>query len=206
MDALSTMEKLVGNVAKAPTELKFRRLRLSNPKITEVIVDTPNALDALQALGWEAEDDQLVLPITRQLTYAHVRPVYSKIEFRAELACVDVTQQTPAVPQSRQGCLQVRVIQEAQERLKKVQKDAKRSKAASKATLTKDQQQLRAQMEADRRERASQGPSLGSKAQALPTGECCHAWVSKICRVCMGVVLCKDVILSDQQSHRLQMA
>ena len=62
----------------------------------------------------------------------------------------------------------MRLIDEARTRLKKAEKDAARSKAASKATLTKDQQALRAQMEADRRERASRGPSQGSKAQALP--------------------------------------
>lgn len=75
MESLDMLEKVVANVAKAPTELKFRKLRLSNPKIAEGIVRAPGALAALEQMGWHTEDqeDCLVLPITRQLTYAHVR-------------------------------------------------------------------------------------------------------------------------------------
>ena len=102
--------------------------------------------------------------------------------------------------------VQVRLIQEARVRLQQAEKNANRIKAASKAPLSADQKQLRAQLEAggpavlfftsravllpvtqarlephkrcslmhcccaDRRERAAQGPSQGSKAQALPMG------------------------------------
>ena len=62
------------NVAKAPAELKFRKLRLSNPKITAAVIQTPGALRALQVMGWEAnvEEDTLVLPSNRQISFAQV--------------------------------------------------------------------------------------------------------------------------------------
>ena len=62
-------------------------------------------------------------------------------------------------------------MEEAKDRLRKLQKDAARSKAANKLPTTVSQERIRAQMEADRQERLSRGPvSQGSKAQALPTG------------------------------------
>ena len=76
IEALDTLEKLVQNVAKAPTEPKFRKLRLSNPKITAAVIQTPGALRALQVMGWEAnvEEDTLVLPSNRQISFAQVAP------------------------------------------------------------------------------------------------------------------------------------
>ena len=190
LETLDTLEKLVANVSRAPTELKFRKLRLSNPKIAEVVVNAPGALAALQHLGWEVEDDSLTLPISRQLKHAHVRRTTLHARHVILAWCLQGSAiHTPALlfrglghqpghtHHSALRTLQVRVIQDAQERLKKVQKDEARSKAASKATLTKDQQQLRAQMEADRRERALRGPSQGSRAQPLPTGDhSCSLW------------------------------
>ena len=65
--------------------------------------------------------------------------------------------------------LQVRLVEEAKDRLRKLQKEAARSKAASKLPVTETQARLRAQMEADRRERIARGPvSQGSVAQPLP--------------------------------------
>lgn len=50
---------------------------------------------------------------------------------------------------------QVRLVQDAIERLKKIQKDAKRSTAASKQLTSAEQARIKAQLEADRAERAS---------------------------------------------------
>ena len=87
METLDTLEKLVANVSKAPTELKFRKLRLSNAKIAETVVKAPGALAALELMGWEVQtqEDCLVLPITRQLTYAHVR--HTTLAARSALHC-----------------------------------------------------------------------------------------------------------------------
>lgn len=73
------------------------------------------------------------------------------------------------------ACLQVRLVEEAKDRLRKLQKEAARSKAASKIAVTDEQARVRAQMEADRLERLARGPvSQGSAAQALPTASGIH--------------------------------
>ena len=66
MDCLDTLETLVANVSKAPTELKFRKLRLSNPKVAAAVAGTPGALAALQHMGWQVEGGCDIFP--RSLT------------------------------------------------------------------------------------------------------------------------------------------
>ena len=59
-----------------PSDDKYRRLRLSNPKIAATVVDVPGGLDALLAMGWErdANDaDFLVCPKGVRVTMAEVR-------------------------------------------------------------------------------------------------------------------------------------
>ena len=59
-----------------PSDDKYRRLRLSNPKIAAALVDVPGAVDALLAMGWErdANDaDFLVCPKGVRVTMAEVR-------------------------------------------------------------------------------------------------------------------------------------
>ena len=54
---------------------KYRRLRLSNPRIAAAIVEVPGALDALLALGWapdESEPEYLVCPRSAKMTMAEV--------------------------------------------------------------------------------------------------------------------------------------
>lgn len=66
----------------------------------------------------------------------------------------------------------VREVQGAAKRFAKNAKDAKRSEERAKLPGTTEAAQLRAALEADRRERVSQGPvTKGSTAQALPGGE-----------------------------------
>ncbi len=59
-----------------PSDDKYRRLRLSNPKIAATLVDVPGALDALLAMGWErdaGDADFLVCPKGVRVTMAEVR-------------------------------------------------------------------------------------------------------------------------------------
>ena len=80
---------------------------------------------------------------------------------------------------------QVRLIEEAKDRLRKLQKEAARTKAASKLPVTEAQARLRAQMDADRQERLARGPvSQGSVAQALPTNN-------------TGIVTARDIGIGD---------
>lgn len=72
---LETITKLLRNTVVNPTEDKYRRIRLSNPKIKSLIMGRAG-LQTLRALGWvqDAEDeDMLVLPKNAQLSMAEVR-------------------------------------------------------------------------------------------------------------------------------------
>ena len=51
-ETLATLKKVIQNTAQAPTEAKFRKLKLSNPKIKELLVDVPGALESLVQFGW----------------------------------------------------------------------------------------------------------------------------------------------------------
>ena len=216
-EALDTLEKLVQNVAKAPTEPKYRKIRLSNPKITTAVIQTPGSLAALQLMGWEAsvEDDSLVLPSNRQITFAQVRAqlnvmgrstrpssdwlhahvwlpacswaIEQNLKVQVSLCCIctagccgnvqvalPVIHEKSGQPSQWRALtlymVQARMIDDARQRLVKLQKEAARKKTVAKAPVTKEQLALRAQMEADRRERAGMAPSQGSRAQSLPGG------------------------------------
>lgn len=67
--------------------------------------------------------------------------------------------------------MQVRVIEETKDRLKKQTSYQSRMSKASALPGNSDKATIRTQMEADRLERASRGPvTQGSTAQALPGG------------------------------------
>ena len=46
------LTKMMANVAKAPSEPKYRKVRLSNPKVAEGLVHVPGVRQFLVALGW----------------------------------------------------------------------------------------------------------------------------------------------------------
>lgn len=62
-----------------PAEGKYRRLRLSNPRIEAALQSAPNALPALEALGWQSDPedaDFLVCPKSVKPSMAEVPPVF----------------------------------------------------------------------------------------------------------------------------------
>lgn len=78
LEALEMVHKLTYNTAVQPHETKFRRVRLTNPKVKEVLGDCPGALEAMQALGWavdEAEPEFMVVPPGKYLKMEQVRIV-----------------------------------------------------------------------------------------------------------------------------------
>ncbi len=76
LEAMEMMHKLVYNCAVQPKEDKYRRVRLTNPKVKAVLVDAPGAVEALTALGWTREEAEgeavLVVPAGRFMSMAHV--------------------------------------------------------------------------------------------------------------------------------------
>jgi UBX domain-containing protein 6 len=61
-DSVALMARVLRNVVSEPTNVKFRRLRLSNAKVQATVMDVPGALELLQAAGFcmlfeDAPDD-----------------------------------------------------------------------------------------------------------------------------------------------------
>ena len=58
-------------------EEKFRRVKLSNPKIKAALVDVPGAMQALLVLGWAREqepEEAVVVPKGRHFSMAEASP------------------------------------------------------------------------------------------------------------------------------------
>ncbi|CAD7925407.1 unnamed protein product [Amoebophrya sp. A120] len=79
---LDLLETLLKNIAQNPREEKFRKIKLTNPKIGAAITSVIPALEALFALGFQIDQTAadgtlfLVLPETIKLTFpAHVAKV-----------------------------------------------------------------------------------------------------------------------------------
>ncbi|KAJ9554394.1 hypothetical protein OSB04_018439 [Centaurea solstitialis] len=49
--------KLLKNIIKEPDNVKFRKIRLGNPKIKEAIADVAGGLDLLECVGFELKED-----------------------------------------------------------------------------------------------------------------------------------------------------
>ncbi|KAI8474896.1 MAG: hypothetical protein J3K34DRAFT_406135 [Monoraphidium minutum] len=77
--ALEIMGKLLYNCAISPREDKFRRIKLTNAKIREALVEAHGAVGALRALGWipdpEAPEEFLVVQPGLFFTMKEVRVV-----------------------------------------------------------------------------------------------------------------------------------
>lgn len=61
--ALSTVQKIVNNILSHQDEPKYRRLRAENKAIKEKVLDVVGGGALLQALGFTAQGDELVLPM-----------------------------------------------------------------------------------------------------------------------------------------------
>mmetsp|Transcript_27037 Transcript_27037/g.81474 ORF Transcript_27037/g.81474 Transcript_27037/m.81474 type:complete len:186 (-) Transcript_27037:93-650(-) len=68
-ETLELIDKLTRNVVRNPGEEKFRRIKLSNPKISAAITEVPFAVDALKEMGWVEDGDGLALPPTVRLVH-----------------------------------------------------------------------------------------------------------------------------------------
>lgn len=66
---LDLMETLLRNVIQHPSEEKYRKIRLTNEKISKTITTVPGAVDSLVLMGWEQQDENLVLPMATKLDF-----------------------------------------------------------------------------------------------------------------------------------------
>eukprot|EP00406_Dinophysis_acuminata_P002419 CAMPEP_0179229098 /NCGR_PEP_ID=MMETSP0797-20121207/10160_1 /TAXON_ID=47934 /ORGANISM="Dinophysis acuminata, Strain DAEP01" /LENGTH=126 /DNA_ID=CAMNT_0020936159 /DNA_START=101 /DNA_END=477 /DNA_ORIENTATION=- len=77
-ETLELIDKLTRNVVRNPGEEKFRRIKLTNPKIAATITDVPGAVDLLKEMGWVEDGEGLVLPPSVRL--CHERDVVALID------------------------------------------------------------------------------------------------------------------------------
>ncbi|GHP03984.1 hypothetical protein PPROV_000273800 [Pycnococcus provasolii] len=125
--SLETMLKICSNVAKAPLELKFRRIRLTNPKVAALLDGAPTQI-LTTFLGWtveagtgeETNETFLTLPADKQINQGNVREIFDAVEFRKKKAADDA-----------------------------------RAAAARKKPMDPEKAKMMAQLEADRKERSS---------------------------------------------------
>lgn len=79
--AIETIATLTRNIAQNPREPKYRKLRLTNAKISAAVADPAGAHAVMVELGWvQAGEEFLELPDTVQLNMTHVRAVEAQAE------------------------------------------------------------------------------------------------------------------------------
>jgi len=144
--AIEMLTKMVANIAKAPAEEKYRKVRLSNPKIAETLVHVAGARQFLRALGWQLVETEFL-----QL------PVDGDGSAQAAVQSAAVTQLTSSVV----AATEARRVAEL---------EARKKEAADKAAKAKrEREEMKAAMARDRAEVASRGPAQASIAKKLPT-------------------------------------
>ena len=145
--ALDLMQKMVANVAKAPSEPKFRKMRLSNPKVAEGLVHVMGTRQFLRAIGWQiVESEFLELPVEGD----------GAAQAAAQVASVE------ALVSACANAASARRQAELDER--------KRETAEKLAKAKAEKEALKAAMARDRAEVAARGPAQASVARKLGEG------------------------------------
>jgi len=63
-NAVDVLLKLMNNILKDPYSIKYRRIRLSNPKIESMLLVANGAFESLFSMGFEEDTDALFLPMS----------------------------------------------------------------------------------------------------------------------------------------------
>ena len=150
--AIDMLKKMADNVAKAPAEPKYRKVRLSNPKVADGLVHVPGARQFLRAIGW-----QLV-----------AAPEGGPKEFLELPVAADAAAQAAAQVEAV-AALGAAVVA-AQEARRKAELEANKKRIADEQAKKKaERDAVKAQMARDRGEVAARGPAQASVAKKLPT-------------------------------------
>lgn len=144
--AIDMMTKMVANIAKAPSEEKYRKVRLSNPKVGEGLVFVPGARQFLRAIGWQLiETEFLQLPVEGD-------------------GVAQSAAQSAAVAQLASA------VTAAAEARRVAELEKKKKELAEKAAKAKrEKEEMKAAMARDRAEVAARGPAQASVAKKLPS-------------------------------------
>ena len=63
-DACDILIKLFGNIVKDPQNIKYRQIKLANPKIEQKLLVASGAFEVLFSVGFEEADDKVILPLS----------------------------------------------------------------------------------------------------------------------------------------------
>jgi hypothetical protein len=124
------IEKLTRNIVQNPSEPKFRNINMANGKIKKAIADMPNAIALMQEMGWV---------------------VGMEVDERKPL-------ELPANVRLSHHPHVVEIIETQDHYKTRAKKEAVSQMRAAKASTDADTELLRKQIEADRAEKAAQGP------------------------------------------------
>jgi len=139
-DTLDILDKLTRNVVRVPKEEKFRKIKLTNKKIMELITEVDGAVTVLREMGWvDSGEDEPTLILPESVTLAFEVHVVKIIEARDYYK-------------------------------KERENEKRRQHREERDAADPSKQVVREQMEADARERATRGPAQASVAQKLNDG------------------------------------
>mmetsp|Transcript_37774 Transcript_37774/g.97679 ORF Transcript_37774/g.97679 Transcript_37774/m.97679 type:complete len:185 (-) Transcript_37774:278-832(-) len=68
-ETLELIDKLTRNVVRSPGEEKFRKVKLSNPKIAAVVAAAPTMVDIMLEMGWVRTEEGIELPPSARLLH-----------------------------------------------------------------------------------------------------------------------------------------
>ena len=66
-DAKEILIKLINNILRDPQNVKYRRIRLSNPKVESMLLNANGAFEILFSVGFEEDTDALILPLSASI-------------------------------------------------------------------------------------------------------------------------------------------
>lgn len=67
-EAVEILVKLLSNVVRDPNNIKYRQVKLSNKKIEENLLSAAGAFEVLFSVGFEEDEDKLILPLNVSIT------------------------------------------------------------------------------------------------------------------------------------------
>lgn len=86
-ETLELIDKLTRNVVRNPTEEKFRRIKLTNPKLAAAVTAAPTMVDIMQEMGWVRTEEGLELPASVRLVHeCHVVGIIDAQDFYKKAA------------------------------------------------------------------------------------------------------------------------
>jgi len=66
-EAIDILVKLLSNIIKDPDNIKYRQIKLSNPKIEEKLLGAVGGFEVLFSVGFEEDDDKVILPLSASI-------------------------------------------------------------------------------------------------------------------------------------------